>query len=94
MGSESRNLKILIELLSLVNGFNYQQSFIMDEERSMKTVIIRSERLLKIRRFVYAKFYDDFGNVYNSDYINVQDKKGEWEAKQLFWRFYWIINLE
>jgi hypothetical protein len=53
---------------------------------------MNSEQIIKLGRFCYIKLYDDFGNVYNRDYVDFRDKKGDWEAKQLFWRFYWITN--
>jgi len=53
---------------------------------------MKSEQLIKVGRVVYAKLFDDFGGVYNSDFIRFRDKKGDHDCKQLFWRFYWIIS--
>jgi len=53
---------------------------------------MKNEQIIKIGRVVYAKLFDDFGGVYNSNFICFQDKKGEYDCKQLFWRFYWITN--
>lgn len=48
------------------------------------------EQIIKIGRLVYAKLFDDFGRVENKEEICFQDKKGEYDCKQLLWRFYWI----
>jgi len=55
---------------------------------------MKNEQIIKIGRLVYAKLFDVSGVVYNSNFIYFQDKKGEYDCTQLFWRFYWITDLD
>ena len=53
---------------------------------------MNGEQIIKIGRLVYSKLYNDFGRIKNRKDLCFQDKNGEYDAKKLFWRFYWIIN--
>jgi hypothetical protein len=53
---------------------------------------MEEEQIIKIGKLVYAKLYNEFGYVENKNSICFQDKKGEYDCKKIFWRFYWIIN--
>jgi len=53
---------------------------------------MNSEQILKMGRFVYAKLYNDFGYVENKKQISFQDKKGIYDCKKIFWRFYLVFN--
>jgi len=55
---------------------------------------MKNEQIIKIGRLVYAKLFDVSGVVYNSNFIYFQDKKGEYDCTKLFWRFYWITDLD
>jgi len=55
---------------------------------------MKNEQIIKIGRLVYAKLFDVSGVAYNSNFIYFQDKKGEYDCTQLFWRFYWITDLD
>lgn len=53
-----------------------------------------SEEIIKVWRFVYMKLFDEIGYVKLNKYENFCDKNGEYECKKLFWRFYWIAELQ
>lgn len=51
---------------------------------------MKSEKIIKIGRLVYAKLFDDNGNVELNDYVSFKDKNGEYTCTRKFWRFYII----
>jgi hypothetical protein len=53
---------------------------------------MKSEAIKKIGRLVYAKLYNKWGLVENEKSMCFQDTDGEYDCKQIFWRFYWIVN--
>jgi len=53
-----------------------------------------SEQIVKVWRFVYMKLFDCRGYVVLNKYENFSDKNGCYECIKLFWRFYWISELQ
>lgn len=51
-----------------------------------------SEKIIKIWRLVYMKLFDESGYVVLNKEENFCDKKGHYECKKIFWRFYFITK--
>ena len=53
---------------------------------------MKSEQIIKIGRLVYMKLFDNSGYVVLNKEESFCDKKGDYECKKIFWRFYFITN--
>ena len=53
---------------------------------------MKSEQIIKFWRIVYMKLFDNFGNVKLNKTECFCDKKGEYDCKKIFWRFYWVTG--
>ena len=52
---------------------------------------MKTEKITKIGKLVYAKLFDDNGKVELNDYVRFIDKGNEYTCTRFFWRFY-LIN--
>ena len=57
-----------------------------------KKLNMKSEQIIKIWRFVYMKLFDENGFVKLNETEDFCDKKGTYECKKIFWRFYFITH--
>lgn len=55
-------------------------------------MIMESEKIIKVGKFVYMKLFNDSGYIDKSDEQVFQDKNGEYECRRLFWRIYFITS--
>lgn len=56
---------------------------------------MESEKIYRFWRFVYSNSheYPFCSEIHNKNYLNVQEKNREYEARRVFGRFWWVINI-
>lgn len=62
-----------------------------DKTTDMK---IETEHIISVWRLVYMKLYDKSGQVILNEEESYCDKKGVYDSKKIFWRFYWIYSMK
>jgi hypothetical protein len=53
-----------------------------------------SEKIVKVWRLVYMKLFNEIGYIVLNKCENFCDKNGDYGCTKLFWRFYWINELQ
>jgi hypothetical protein len=55
---------------------------------------MKSEKIIRIGKLVYARLFDTSGTNNKSRYICFKDERGEHDCVRLFWRFYRVMGLD